>query len=107
MTPIPPIMSDLGHLVRHHPLKTRGILQRFVDANQFPILEGDAATFFFWDGQPTDGVHLINWVFGLESRLPMQRLENTDAFFLQLELPHSARVEYKLEVERRGRRAWR
>jgi len=106
MTPMPPVMADLGHLCRTHPLQTRAILQRFVERTTFPILDGDAATFFFWDGTPTDSVHLINWVFGLESRLPMRRLEHTDAFFLQLELPHSARVEYKLEVERRGRRAW-
>ena len=106
MTPTPPIMAELGHLLRRHPSRTRGILQRFVDANQFPILEGDSATFFFWDGNPTDAVHLINWVFGLESRLPMHRLEDTNAFFLQLELPHRARVEYKLELERHGNRAW-
>lgn len=69
-------------------------------------MDGDAATFFFWDGHATDGVHLVNWVFGLESRLEMHRIPGTHAFWLQVELPHRARVEYKLEVTRRGQRAW-
>jgi len=106
MTPFPPLMADLSHLLSHHPDDTHAILQRFVEVNQFPILDGDAATFFFWDGEQTDSVHLVNWVFGLESRLPMERLGQTNAFFLQLELPHHARVEYKLAVERHGHHVW-
>ncbi len=106
MTPIPPIIADLAHLCERHPSATRTILKNFTRANAFPMLDGDAATFFFWDGSATDSVHLINWVFGLESRLPMQRIGKTNAFYLQLELPHRARVEYKLEIERHGRRAW-
>ena len=106
MTPTSPAISDLAHLCERHPDSTRAIFQNFIDTNRFPILDGNAATFFFWDSNPTDSVHLVNWVFGLESRLPMQRIGNTHAFHLQVELPEKARVEYKLELERHGRRAW-
>ena len=83
-------------------------LKAFVAANQFPIVDdGDMATFFYWEPAAVpDAVHLMHWVFGLESRQAFIRLEGTDAFYLPIELPGSARVEYKLEVMRGGRAGW-
>ncbi len=102
----PDAIAAIANVAAASRQKATVAISQLVARNTFPMLDGDTATFFFWDGRPTDSVHLINWVFGLESRLPMQRIPGTHAFWLQVELPHGARVEYKLEVERGGRRAW-
>ena len=97
---------ELIRALRENPLAAETLLASFVEHHAFPIVEGDTATFFFYDGHATKGVHLMHWVFGLESRQPFQRILGTDAFYLSIELPHSARVEYKYEVLRGGNRTW-
>lgn len=81
-------------------------LAAFVRDNTFPLIDGDTAIFFFWDGHRAEAVHLVHWVFGLESRQALFRIEGTEAFFLPVELPGSARVEYKFEVVRDGWSRW-
>lgn len=99
-------LLDLVDAIRSKPTRADVLLKKFVEENTFPLVEGDAATFFFYDGEPTRGVNLMHWVFGLESRQAFTRVLGTDAFYLSLELPHSARVEYKFELERGGRKRW-
>lgn len=82
------------------------LLRAFVADRAFPILEGDTATFFFWDGKPTESVHLVHWVFGLESHQAFERIAGTDAFWLAIELPHASRVEYKFKLTRGARSGW-
>jgi enterochelin esterase-like enzyme len=91
---------DLHQAVAAAPERARELLEKFVLEHSFPLVSLETVTFFFWDGQPVDEVFLIHWVFGLESRQPFERIEGTDALFLRLELPHGARIEYKLEVVR-------
>ena len=81
-------------------------LADFRSEHDFPLVDGNVATFFFWDGQPVDAIFLLHWVHGLESRQEYQRLPGTDAFFLRVDLPLSGRVEYKLELHRGGQKAW-
>ena len=97
---------ELGERLRHEPQRHHDELHAFVTSRAFPIVEDDTATFFFWDSKGVDELYLVHWVFGLESRQPFQRLEGTDAFFLSIELPHRARVEYKFELHRGGKRHW-
>lgn len=97
---------ELHQAIEVQPRKARALLDAFVAGNSFPLIERDTATFFFWDGKAADGVNLMHWVFGLETRQPFLRLGDTDAFYLPVELPHKARVEYKLELVRRGRTSW-
>ena len=97
---------ELAARIAANPDLADAELRAFVDGHSFPLVEDDTATFFFWDGQGADQVILLHWVFGLEARQPFDRLEGTDAFFLPLELPHSARVEYKLEVRRGENSRW-
>lgn len=97
---------ELARRIEQNRASARAELEQFVADNEFPIVDQDTATFFFWDGQPTDSVHLLHWVNGLEARQEFARLEGTDAFFLPLELPMAARVEYKFEVRRQGRVEW-
>lgn len=82
------------------------VLDAFVQAHQFPLVEDTTAVFFYWDRQPADAVTLVHWVFGLQTRLALQRLEGTDVFLLAVDLPADGRIEYKYEVQRQGRAHW-
>lgn len=97
---------DLAHSIEQHPRRALALLRDFLGRYQLPLRDAHTATFFFWDGEPTEAVYLLHWIFGLESRQPFIRLGNTQAFYLPLELPPRARVEYKLEVVRNGQRSW-
>ena len=97
---------NLIESIRATPNRATRLLEDFAAANTFPLVEGDTATFFFWDGKPTKGVNLMHWVFGLETRQPFTRILGTDAFYLSLELPNRSRVEYKFELLRGGHRRW-
>ncbi len=72
----------------------------FVREQTFPIVDDHQAVFFWFDGEPTHKVFLIHWVFGLESRQELVRIGDSQAFYLPLELPSDARVEYKFELQR-------
>jgi enterochelin esterase-like enzyme len=98
---------ELAQRIRAEPTRADAILRQFQAEETFPLLDGDTATFFFWDGaDPPSAVYLRHWVFGLESRQPFLQLEDMPVFYLPLELPHAARVEYKLEVERPRGSQW-
>ena len=99
---------DLADRIAAAPAQARAQLEAFVAAQTtFPLMDAyDSATFFYWDGEPTEAVYLQHWVFGLASRVEFRRIPHTDAFYLPLNLPRSARVEYKLEVFKRGRSFW-
>ena len=102
-------MTPIRRLARHvhaDPGRVDALLHAFVQSHAFPIVEGEKATFFFWDGQAADAVYLLHWVQGLESRQAFHRLEGTDAFWFTLDLPVNGRVEYKFEVHRGGSRHW-
>ena len=102
-------MSELGRLdqqLKEAPQRADELLRAFVSTHDLPLREGRTATFLFWDGQPAEQVFLVHWVYGLESRQPLQRLADSQAFVLQLDLPETARVEYKFEVVRGGQAHW-
>ncbi len=101
-------MRELLHVMRKLDAGAPSleVLRAFVTGQEFPLVEGGQATFFFWDGKPADDVYLIHWVFGLESRQPFLRIPGSEAFYLPLELPAGSRVEYKLEVVRKGHHSW-
>jgi len=98
---------DLSAEVARAPGEARRLLEAFVQRETFPLMDAyDAATFFYWDGTATEAVFLQHWVFGLPSRVEFRRIPHTDAFYLPLNLPRGARVEYKFEVFKGGRAAW-
>ncbi len=88
------------------PSRASDEIRTFVATNSFPLFDGDTAIFFFWDQRPFESISLMNWVFGLESRQSFIPLGTTGVWYLPLELPHRARVEYKLELVRNGQRMW-
>lgn len=61
-----------------------------------PLIEGTSATFLF-RGE-ADSVAVDHGVVGIERPLPMRRLSRTDLWYVAVELPPKARVEYRLLV---------
>lgn len=96
----------LARRIEAHPGQATRALRAFTAGHSFPLVDGDTAIFFFWDPAGVDTVHLVHWVFGLESRQAFLRLGDTAAWYLPLDLPRRARVEYKLEISRGGTRSW-
>ena len=97
---------QLAKQVHLTPKKSEKWIQDFISGNTFPIIDGKRVTFFYWHENPIDSVYLLHWVHGLESRQEFRRLPGTNAFWLSLELPISARVEYKFEIHSNGSRFW-
>ncbi len=100
---VSPIQA-LAHRLHRDQAASRHHLRRFVETQTFPLTEGTAATFFWWDDEPLDQLFLIHWVNGLESRQSFQRIPNTHAWFLTVDFPLTGRIEYKLELHRQGGR---
>lgn len=76
----------------------------WMKGREFPIVEGKNAT-FVWRGQ-ADEVKLRHFIFGLETAQPLERIEGTDLWYLDVEIPPRSRVEYKLEVRRGEHNEW-
>lgn len=83
---------------------TPDAVDAFLKAHSFPLVEGPAITFVY-RGE-AEAIHLKHWVFGLPSSQQLLRVEDTDLWYLTLELPAGSRVEYKLEVVRAGKGEW-
>jgi enterochelin esterase-like enzyme len=98
------LIHELRGRIEHDRSRTEAELDAFQRHWAFPYAEGDSALFFH--RADADAVYLVHWVFGLESRQPFLRLEGTNAWYLLIELPARARVEYKLEVVRGGQSHW-
>lgn len=79
-------------------------LDEWMKGRSFPIVEGKNAS-FVWRGE-ADEVRLRHFIFGLETSQPLTRLEGTDLWYLDIEIPPRSRVEYKLEVRRGDRNEW-
>ncbi|MCP3981913.1 MAG: enterochelin esterase [bacterium] len=79
-------------------------LDRFVEENEFPIVEGTGVTFFF-RGQ-ADDVRLRHFIYGLPTSQPFHRVEGADLWHVTMELPERSRIEYKIEVIRGDDHQW-
>ncbi len=76
----------------------------FLSNRRVPLVEGGSAT-FLWRGH-ADRVSLRHWIYGLESSTSLNRVHNTDLWYLTLEIPSGSRVEYKYELHRHGGSEW-
>jgi enterochelin esterase family protein len=100
-------MLALIATIEREPWRAAELLAEYAATHTFPVMQdADTATFFFWDDAPADAVYLQHWVFGLPSRVEFQRIPHTNAFYLFLDVPKRARVEYKLVVKRAGQEKW-
>ena len=75
-------------------------VDRFLDENSFPLVDGTRVTFAFRG--PADEVKVRHWIYGLSSSQPLARLAGSDLWLHTMELPERSRVEYKLEVVHHG-----
>jgi len=82
----------------------QGKVRAFLEGRKVPLVEGSSVT-FLWEGQ-ADGVSLRHWIYGLESSTSLVRVQNTDLWYLRLDIPHGSRVEYKYEIHRGGGSSW-
>jgi len=76
-------------------------IEQFLSEHDFPILEGNTATFVFHGS--VGRVMLQHWIQGLTTSEDFHRIPETDLWYLRVELPPGSRIEYKLKI-RKGRR---
>jgi enterochelin esterase-like enzyme len=79
-------------------------VDEWMKGRKFPLVEGKNAT-FVWRGD-ADEVRLRHFIFGLETSQPLQRIENTNLWWLDVEVPLRSRIEYKLEIRRGEHNKW-
>jgi len=87
-------MDAIRQLMSGKPPQRQEI-DAFLGKHTFPIVEGRDVTFVF-HGR-ADQVNLRHFIYGLPSSQPFQRIEDTDLWYLTLELPERSRVEYKID----------
>ena len=76
----------------------------FIEAHEFPIREGLHTTFVF-RGE-AESVLLGHWLFGTSATREMERVPNSDLWFLTIDLPAESRVEYRFCLVRRTGTEW-
>jgi enterochelin esterase-like enzyme len=79
-------------------------VDEWMQGRSFPLVEGKHAT-IVWRGD-ADEVRLRHFIFGLETSQPLARIEGTNVWYLDLEIPPRSRIEYKLEVRRGDHNTW-
>lgn len=80
------------------------MVDNFVQAHDFPLVEDSSVTFIFRG--KVSSVSLQHWVYGLETSIPLSPLRGTDLWYLILDLPTNARIEYKLDIVSDGKHRW-
>jgi len=85
----------IAKLIRSTP-PTQAEIDGFLEAHDFPIVEGEKCTFVF-HGEASE-VSLKHWIFGLPTAAPFLRIAGTDLWYYVLDLPERSRMEYKIEV---------
>lgn len=69
----------------------------FLSKHTFPLVERNSVTFVYRG--TADGVFLHQWIYGVPSRQPYERLPESDFWYLVQEVPANSRIEYKVEVQ--------
>ncbi len=80
----------------HEAPPTAERIDRFLGEHSFPIVEGTSLTFVYRGS--ADAVLLQHFIYGLETSQPFHRVEETDLWYLVLELPRASNLQYKLNV---------
>jgi len=93
--------AQLQALVRGGPPPAEAV-EAFLAGNDFPLIEPGRVTFVYRGD--AEEVVLRRWISGFNTALPMNRLEGTDLWVLEMELPDKSRFEYKFEVVSNGQR---
>jgi enterochelin esterase family protein len=79
-------------------------IEGFIAEHEFPLVAGRSVTFVYHGH--ADEVRLRHWVFGLPASQSLRRVDGTDLWHFEMELPELSRVEYKIERVVGGEREW-
>ena len=79
-------------------------IETFLEQHTVPLVEGSSVTFLY-QGE-ADAVLLQHFIYGLPTSQSFQRIEDTDLWFLILELPPGSRMQYKLNIQRGEHGKW-
>ncbi len=88
--------TTLQALLQDGPPSSEAITN-FLEQHSFPLVDGPLVTFVYRGD--VKAVELQHWIFGLESSQAFQRVDGTDFWHLETEIPPESRVEYKLILE--------
>jgi len=90
--------------LRDRETLTSADIDAFIASNTFPIVDPHGVTFVY-RGEARS-VQLRNFVFGLPTAQPLQRVKGTDLWHLHIDLPPKSRLEYKFEVDSDTVKGW-
>jgi enterochelin esterase-like enzyme len=90
------IAQEIERTARLGPSAVASLLE----GRRFPVVEGRSVTFVFRG--KVDEVRLRHWIHGLPQAQPFHNVADSDLWFLAIDVPEGSRMEYKLEVVRRG-----
>ena len=79
-------------------------IERFLAARSYPHVDGRSVTFVY-HGR-ADQVLLRHWIYGLPSSQSFHRVDGTDLWFLEIDVPERSRIEYKIERVTGASREW-
>ncbi len=89
-TSLPDVLVSAAHRGRS---AVRHVL---ADLGGAPLSQGDSTTFLYFGA--ADDVRLVHWMDVFPPIPPFERLHGTDLWWLTLDLPHHARIEYRLRI---------
>lgn len=89
----------LGRLTQNPDLD-QATVEDFLEGHSFPLQAGGRTTFVY--AGDADAVRLHHWVHGATNAQSFARHADLDLWYLTLQLPEYARIEYKIEVSNDG-----
>jgi len=93
-------VKGLAHEIERSARMGPGAVAALIEGKQFPVVEGRTVTFVFRGD--VDEVRLRHWIHGLPQAQPFHNVQASDLWFLAIDVPEGSRMEYKLEIVRRG-----
>jgi enterochelin esterase family protein len=87
-------------LPQHSPEHYARLLQQ----HDMPLVDGSGATFIYRGA--ADEVFIRHWIYGLPSKLKMQRIGDSDLWVRTVRLPEESRIEYKLGIVHNHHEQW-
>ena len=93
----------LDELRQRQPIEVDDV-DAFIAGNTFPLVDPHGVTFVYRGDARS--VQLRNWVYGLPTSQPLERIDGTDLWHLRIELPPKSRLEYKFEVDSDAVKGW-
>ncbi|MAE71390.1 MAG: hypothetical protein CME06_13095 [Gemmatimonadetes bacterium] len=88
-------LAQLQDALAENPMEST--IERFLATHAAPLVDNEGVTFLYRDGSAKE-VHLRHEIMGLESRQEFLRVAGTSLHYLPMQVPPTARIEYRLEV---------